>query len=173
MENKNKNGFTLIELLIVIAIVGIVASVALVSLNSGREKAKEKKFIAYVSQVSSLVDKAIAAGEFDNISANENGCLGNYPSDQCFHSPSYNKKPANINALLSKVGEIPDGEYNPFYPSQIYGTAILHLELLGVKRVYILINTETDHSDICDNVGWKNVVYPTATSPFCYTVITL
>jgi len=61
---NKKRGFTLIELLVVIAIIGILSSIVLVALRGARNKAKDARITADLSQYRSLAEVQYATGAY-------------------------------------------------------------------------------------------------------------
>jgi len=61
---SKKRGFTLIELLVVIAIIGIPSSIILVALRGARNKAKDARITADLSQYRSLAEVQYAGSAY-------------------------------------------------------------------------------------------------------------
>ena len=65
---RRNEGFTLIELLVVIAIIGLLASIVLVSLGGARNRAKDARVIAEMSQIRATAEMIYSSdGDFDNV----------------------------------------------------------------------------------------------------------
>ena len=65
-KKSTKKGFTLIELLVVIAIIGILSSIVLIALRGARDKAKDARIIADLSQIRSIAE-ILYDGDYDAV----------------------------------------------------------------------------------------------------------
>jgi len=71
---RRNEGFTLIELLVVIAIIGLLASIVLVSLGGARNRAKDARIIAEMSQIRATAEMIYSSdGDYDNVVCTQAG----------------------------------------------------------------------------------------------------
>lgn len=152
-------GFTLIELLIVMAIIGLLAAIVLISLSTARDRAKNAAYITYMTQSKKLVAGAIAAGYLDDITVQDDTCLGIYTgSSFCIADPVFN-------TALTRLSDVPDpGVISPFND-----TAGVFLSVSPVDSSYIRINAgvsiqSTVTQGICNEAGWST----DSTGAYCY-----
>lgn len=133
---KDKRGFTLIELLVVIAIIGILASVVLVSLNSARQRGRDARRAADLSQVRTALE----------IRANDGQP---YPT-----GTTYAGAPAGIQDELvpTYMAALPNDPVNS--GPQVYGYAacgttgyVLHTVLEDTNST--IYNSDVDGANIC------------------------
>jgi len=165
---QKEKGFTLIEVIIVTAIIAILVAIILVNVSLQRQRAEFAAFQSYVADVSGLAQAATTAGLFDNFTANELGCLGDYSANghTCWGSSSYNNANPQINQALQSLGSLPPGEISPASGSNDRGVAIRVDGRPSFRVVRIFAWTGPNNLNKCDEFGWDGAITTFANS--CY-----
>jgi len=120
MRVNNKKGFTLIELLVVISIIGFLSTLAVVSLKNAREKARDTRRKADLTQIRKALDLYYDQYGYYPPSA---GC--GYDCNGYSFSTSGGNWIAGLQEFLPKIPVDPinnsSGPWNPGYYSYAYG----------------------------------------------------
>ncbi len=111
---KNQKGFTLIELLMVISIVSLIATMVLTSTTTARKKARDKKRLEEVHQISTALNLYAADNNQTypptGVSGGTWRCLGHSSAQTCWVGV-YNGNDT-LNTALSPYIRTPDDPLN-------------------------------------------------------------
>lgn len=122
----NKHGFTLIELLIVIAIIATILAVAVPNFLSARERAKDAKKKAEISQLKSAL--RLYYNDYNRYPADSGGPMGNVIKGCGVNGTS--NCPCNTTADFAAGGASCDTVYMKKFPSD-WGTSMFYYQLNG------------------------------------------